>query len=87
MTVHPLNPADVQAMTELDAAEAVDAQLITGGFPEIVQSRQPGIGRTAFLQASVANPLSPLLVAGELNLLGDSPRPRTRGRTRSGRER
>ncbi|MGW8950205.1 ATP-binding protein [Streptomyces sp. NPDC055709] len=73
MTVHPLNLADVQAMTELDAAEAVDAQLITGGFPEIVQSWRPGTGRTAFLQASVANPLSPLLVAGELSLLGEFP--------------
>ncbi|MER7875362.1 ATP-binding protein [Streptomyces solisilvae] len=73
MTVHPLNLADVQAMTELDAAGAVDAQLITGGFPEIVQSWRPGMGRTAFLRASVANPLSPLLVAGELSLLGEFP--------------
>ncbi|WP_413801236.1 ATP-binding protein [Streptomyces iranensis] len=73
MTVHPLNPADVRAMTELDAAGAVDAQLITGGFPEIVQSWRPGMDRTEFLRASVANPLSPLLVAGELSLLGEFP--------------
>ncbi|MFJ9372346.1 ATP-binding protein [Streptomyces sp. NPDC101455] len=73
MTVHPLNLADVHAMTELDAAGAVDAQLITGGFPEIVQSWRPGMGRTDFLQASVSNPLSPLLVAGELSLLGEFP--------------
>lgn len=73
MTVRPLNLADVQDMTELDAAAAVDAQLITGGFPEIVQSWRPGMDRTAFLRASVANPLSPLLVAGELSLLGEFP--------------
>ncbi|WP_236710828.1 hypothetical protein [Streptomyces sp. 150FB] len=73
MTVRPLNLADVRAMTELDAAGAVDAQVITGGFPEIVQSWRPGMGRTAFLRASVANPLSPLLVAGELSLLGEFP--------------
>ncbi|MER5826123.1 ATP-binding protein [Streptomyces mirabilis] len=73
MTVRPLNLADVQDMTELDAAAAVDAQLITGGFPEIVQSWRPGMDRTAFLQASVTNPLSPLLVAGELSLLGEFP--------------
>ncbi|WP_053741076.1 ATP-binding protein [Streptomyces sp. NRRL WC-3618] len=73
MTVRPLNLADVQAMTELDAAAAVDAQLITGGFPEIVQSWTPGMGRMAFLRASVANPLSPLLMAGELSLLGEFP--------------
>lgn len=73
MTVRPLNLADVQAMTGLDAAGAVDAQLITGGFPEIVQSWRPGMGRTAFLKASVASPLSPLMVAGELSLLGEFP--------------
>ncbi|MFL5999831.1 MAG: ATP-binding protein [Streptomyces sp.] len=73
MTVHPLNLADVQAMTELTAADAVDAQLITGGFPEIVQSWRPGMSRIDFLRASVANPLSPLLVAGELSLLGEFP--------------
>lgn len=63
MTVRPLNLADVQAMTELNAADAVDAQLITGGFPEIVQSWRPGMRRIDFLRASVASPLSPLLVA------------------------
>ncbi|HEY9439830.1 MAG TPA: ATP-binding protein [Streptomyces sp.] len=71
MTVRPLNLADVQAMTGLGAAEAVDAQLITGGFPEIVQSWQQGMSRTDFLRASVASPLSPLLAAGELSLLGE----------------
>lgn len=73
MTVQPLHLADVQAMTGLDAAEAVDALLITGGFPEIVQSWWPGMGRRDFLREAVANPLAPLLVAGELSLLGEFP--------------
>jgi uncharacterized protein len=73
MTVQPLHLADVRAMTELDAADAVDAQLITGGFPEIVQAWRPGMSRTDFLRESVANPLSPLLMAGELSLLGEFP--------------
>ncbi|MBV9026296.1 MAG: ATP-binding protein [Streptomycetaceae bacterium] len=73
MTVQPLHLADVQAMTALDAADAVDALLITGGFPEIVQSWRPGMSRTDFLQEAVANPLSPLLAAGELSLLGEFP--------------
>ncbi|WP_328410184.1 ATP-binding protein [Nocardia sp. NBC_00403] len=73
MTVEPLNLADVQTMTDLDAANAVDARLITGGFPEIVQSWRPGMSRTDFLRTSAANPLSPLLVAGELSLLGEFP--------------
>ncbi|MFD3756638.1 ATP-binding protein [Streptomyces sp. NPDC058622] len=73
MTVQPLHLADVQVMTGLDAAEAVDALLITGGFPEIVQSWRPGMGRRDFLREVVANPLAPLLVAGELSLLGEFP--------------
>ncbi|MBF6240510.1 ATP-binding protein [Nocardia otitidiscaviarum] len=73
MTVAPLQLADVQAMTELSAAEAMDALLITGGFPEIVQSWRPGMSRTDFLRDATANPLSPLLVAGELSLLGEFP--------------
>ncbi|NGO49346.1 ATP-binding protein [Streptomyces ureilyticus] len=73
MTVRPLHLADVQAATGLDAAEAMDALLITGGFPEIVQSWRPGTPRTEFLSDAVSNPLSPLLVAGELSLLGEFP--------------
>ncbi|WP_282699446.1 DUF234 domain-containing protein [Streptomyces sp. CC219B] len=73
MTVRPLHLADVQRMTALGAAEAVDALLVTGGFPEIVQSWRPGTPRTEFLREAVSNPLSPLLVAGELTLLGEFP--------------
>ncbi|WP_216899116.1 AAA family ATPase [Nocardia alni] len=69
MAVHPLHVGDVQAMTELPAAEAVDAQLITGGFPELVQSWHPGMSRMEFLRAAVTNPLSPLLAVGQLSLL------------------
>jgi AAA+ ATPase superfamily predicted ATPase len=73
MTVNPLHLADVQAMTGLAAADAFDALLITGGFPEIVQAWEPGMSRMDFLRRSVANPLSPLLAAGELSLLGEFP--------------
>ncbi|MDX2704863.1 ATP-binding protein [Streptomyces sp. PA03-6a] len=73
MTVRPLHLADVQSMTGLGAADAVDALLITGGFPEIVQSWRPGTSRTAFLREAFSTPLSPLLVAGELSLLGEFP--------------
>ncbi|WP_245720149.1 ATP-binding protein [Nocardia uniformis] len=73
MTVAPLNLADVQAMTELSAAESMDALLMTGGFPEIVQSWRPGTSRAEFLRDATTNPLSPLLVAGELSLLGEFP--------------
>lgn len=54
-------------------SEAIDAYLVTGGFPEIVRSWTPGADRRSFLQEALTNPLSPLLVAGELSLLGEFP--------------
>ena len=73
MPVRPLHLADVATMTGVDARTAVDALLVTGGFPEIVQSWRSGMSRIEFLRESVANPLSPLLAAGELSLLGEFP--------------
>ncbi|MEV6910070.1 ATP-binding protein [Amycolatopsis sp. NPDC051071] len=73
MLVRPLDPGDVQEMTALDSAEAFDAFLITGGFPEIIQRWKPGTGREAFLHDQLTDPLSPLLMAGELSLLGEFP--------------
>jgi len=75
MLVRPLNPADVRQMTALEPAEAIDAFLVTGGFPEIVQRWRPGASRTEFLRDQLADPLSPLLMAGELSLLGEFPEP------------
>lgn len=73
MTVRPLHLGDVAAMTGLGGAEAMDAFLLTGGFPEIVQSWPSGASRTEFLRQSVQSPLSPLLAAGELTMLGEFP--------------
>ncbi|SEU33360.1 ATP-binding protein [Nonomuraea wenchangensis] len=72
-TVRPLHLGDVAAMTGLPAADAVDAFLLTGGFPEIVRSWEPGMSREEFLGLSLASPLSPLLAAGQLTLLGEFP--------------
>ena len=73
MRVDPLNLADVQDMARLDAVTAVDALLMTGGFPEIVQSWRPGNSRAEFLEDAMSQPLTPLLTAGELTLLGEFP--------------
>ncbi|MGW5262863.1 ATP-binding protein [Microbispora sp. NPDC004025] len=73
MTVQPLHPTDVAVMTGLGAADAIDAFLITGGFPEVVQAWRPGMNRIDYLRESLANPLSALLMAGELSVLGEFP--------------
>jgi len=73
MLVEPLPVSDVQDAIGLGSADTVDAWLITGGFPGIVASWRAGQSVSDFLAESVANPLSPLLVSGQLTLLGEFP--------------
>ena len=73
--VRPLNVADVASMLGITAADAIDAFLVTGGFPEIVQSWEPGSHLNDFLRTSFANPLSPLLMAGRLSTMSEFPEP------------
>ncbi|WP_322779693.1 ATP-binding protein [Frankia sp. Cas4] len=73
MTVRPLHLADVGSITGLSADEAVDALLITGGFPEVVAAWRVGMSREDYLREALTNPLSPLLMAGELTMLGEFP--------------
>lgn len=73
LRVEPLDPAEVQDMTGLSAVDAIDAWLITGGFPQIVSSWGTGESRASFLARSLADPLSPLLISAELTLLGEFP--------------
>src|SRR5580765_1765130 len=68
MAVRPLHLADIADMTGLGPADAIDALLVTGGFPELVQAWRPGLSRVDYLRESLTNPLSPLLAAGELTL-------------------
>jgi len=73
MRVDPLTVSDVQDACGLAPADAIDAWLVTGGFPEIVASWQKSLPVAGFLAESLANPLSPLLVSGQLTLLGEFP--------------
>jgi hypothetical protein len=75
MVLRPLNLYDVQLATGLADAEVVDAQLITGGLPELVRPWQAGMSTHDYLRESLTDPLSPLLVAGELSLLSEFPEP------------
>jgi hypothetical protein len=73
MTVRPLSVADIQDMTHASAATAVDAALVTGGFPELVAEWHDGMSWESYVAEAVTTPLSPLLVAGQLSLLGEIP--------------
>lgn len=74
MLVRPLDPADVKEMTALKTAEAIDAFLITGGFPEIVQRWTPGTNRTAFLGSQACRPAATCIAfTGSIKWLESEP--------------
>ncbi len=73
MVVGPLTPADVADMLDLDAAAAFDAALITGGLPLICSQWRRGESMWAFLEESLSDPTSALLVSGERSLAAEFP--------------
>lgn len=73
MVVEPFNPAETADMLGLPATDALDAQLIAGGFPLIMRSWRSGTGLWEFLTESLTDPTSPLIVSGERSLAAEFP--------------
>jgi uncharacterized protein len=73
MVLDALNPAEVAAMLRLDASDAFDAHLITGGLPLICQDWPKGIEWRGYLAEALRNPTSPLIVSGERVLHAEFP--------------
>lgn len=73
MVVPPLSPAEVGSMLALDAADAFDAYLVTGGLPLICTEWDAGASLWEYLTVAVADPTSALLVSGERSLAAEFP--------------
>jgi AAA+ ATPase superfamily predicted ATPase len=73
MVVPPLSPADVADMVGLPAAQALDAYLICGGLPLILDEWPHGMPVLDYLAQTVADPTSALLVSGERSLAAEFP--------------
>jgi len=73
MIVPPLNPAEVGAMLGLPPAEAIDAYLITGGLPLILDEWPQGATLWDYLESAVRRPTSALIVSGERALAAEFP--------------
>ncbi|MGW0801932.1 ATP-binding protein [Nonomuraea sp. NPDC002799] len=80
MVINPLTPADVAEKLGLPAAEAIDAYLITGGLPMILDEWPVGATVWDFLNASIPDPTSALTVSGERALAAEFP-PEAQART------
>ncbi|MEV0270748.1 AAA family ATPase [Hamadaea sp. NPDC050747] len=73
MVVPPLSPADVGSMLDLPPAEAIDAYLVSGGLPLVLDEWPPGASVDEYLADAVPDPTSALLVSGERALAAEFP--------------
>jgi AAA+ ATPase superfamily predicted ATPase len=73
MVVEPFGPHETAEMLDLPAADAIDAQLVLGGSPQITQEWRAGTGMWDFLEGQISNPTSPLIVGGERILSAEFP--------------
>ena len=69
----PLNPAEVGAALSLQAADAIDAYLMSGGLPGILQAWPEGTAALAFAGQECEDPSSPLFGVPEAALLAEFP--------------
>ncbi|HEY3868880.1 MAG TPA: DUF234 domain-containing protein [Actinocrinis sp.] len=73
MPIGPLNVGDVAAMTGLGAADAFDAELVTGGLPIVCARWRRGEDLWSFLEHELAEPVSPLIATAQLSLAAEFP--------------
>jgi uncharacterized protein len=73
MVVRPLTPADIATMLRLSPADALDAYLITGGFPILALEWGRGRGLDDYLARALTDPTSSLLVSAERALAAEFP--------------
>lgn len=71
MVLGPLNPAETGSALGLDAADALDAHLVTGGLPGIIRSWPHATPALAFLEDECADPASPVFSVPESSLMAE----------------
>jgi AAA+ ATPase superfamily predicted ATPase len=71
--IEPLTAADVQDMTGLPPAQAIDARLVTGGMPRLCLQWPRGVNFEGYLERVLADPADPFVTSGELALAGEFP--------------
>lgn len=79
LVLDPLTVSETQDMLGLDAAHAVDAHLVSGGFPRILQDWPRRRTAMEFVSGQLADSTSPLVIVGERVLAAEFP-PATQSR-------
>lgn len=75
MALGPLNPAETGDAVGLEAADAIDAHLVSGGLPGIIRAWPHGTPALSFIRDECADPASPLFGVPESALLAEFPSP------------
>ncbi|MFC5058668.1 ATP-binding protein [Saccharothrix xinjiangensis] len=75
LVLGPLNPAETGRALGLDAADAIDAHLVTGGLPGIIRSWPHAMPPADFLRRECDDPAAPLFGVPESSLLAEFPSP------------
>ena len=73
MRIDPLSPADVGDLLGLEPADALDAQMVIGGFPVLALEWGKGRSLAAYLRDALTDPTSFLVVSGERTLSAEFP--------------
>lgn len=76
--MRPLSPADVGELLDLGPADALEAQLVIGGFPVLATEWRAGRDLGAYLREALTDPTSFLVVSGERTLSAEFPAPAPR---------
>ncbi|MFE1959965.1 ATP-binding protein [Streptomyces sp. NPDC059479] len=71
----PLNPAETGSALGLDASDAIDAHLVSGGLPGILRAWPHATPALDFIEAECADPASPLFGVPEAALMAEFPAP------------
>src|SRR3984957_2062412 len=71
----PLNPAEVGDALSLQAADGIDAYLLSGGLPGVLRAWPDGVPALEFAEQECADPASPLFGVPEAALLAEFPAP------------
>jgi hypothetical protein len=77
MILGPFTPAETAAITNLTGADAIDAQLVTGGLPGLALRWPNGVPALDFLTAEVRDPTSAFFGVPEQALASEFPAPDT----------
>ncbi|MER6090093.1 AAA family ATPase [Streptomyces bluensis] len=75
LVLGPLNPAETGDALGLDAADAIDAHLVSGGLPGILRAWPHGTPALRFIETECSDPASPLFGVPEAALLAEFPAP------------